>query len=438
MQQQPAAAEAADFADSFGLSPPAAAAAQAPQLFQPQTWRQPSGEPSAEVPVVPVEQMPWQTPTPPPDTASSEQQQPWQPAAPDAATAQAAATEQWGQPAAAEQWGQQAATEQWGQQPAVEQWSQQAAPWEEQGAAAAGSGADGYSAAQPYGTAAADPWGAAAADPWGNSAQAGQPYGAAALAGAYATASAGGFSPHGRPACAFGALVLGGRLLTVAPGGKCACCWHAGAGVLAVQGSRVRPPSMHAPITHKPSHIPHPAVRLPAGQVQLQALQRPPPGVLVPLRGAATVSVASELQQLESFPGPFSGSTKGAQVAKFCEEQADAALGPAAPPGLRTLWGVLGVLARHQGKASTAPYSAAPPAAHGGVGGMLGGHDAASTPEQQLGAVLSEGLPPAHGDEVLLPAAAPSPEAAAQVQQLLLAGRRADALRCAAWGARTA
>lgn len=117
------------------------------------------------------------------------------------------------------------------------------------------------------------------------------------------------------------------------------------------------------------------------------------------------------------------------QVAKFCTEQAEAAAASAdsrSSLGRGTLWSVLRVLALHQGKISSAPYSA--PAAGGKQA------DPGSSPECQLAAALLGSGHPSSGSQahVLLPTAAPSADAAAaaaQVQQLLLAGRRADALR---------
>lgn len=122
------------------------------------------------------------------------------------------------------------------------------------------------------------------------------------------------------------------------------------------------------------------------------------------------------------------------QVAAFCGEQADAAgADPAADyassEGRRTLWCVLRVLAAHQGRASSAPYSLLP-AAGSGSGKPA---DPAAAPEAQLVAALLEGVPPVSEPQLLLPAAAPPPKAAAavaaQVQQLLLEGRRSEALK---------
>lgn len=118
------------------------------------------------------------------------------------------------------------------------------------------------------------------------------------------------------------------------------------------------------------------------------------------------------------------------QVAQFCGEQADAAgADPAADyascEGRRTLWSVLRVLAAHQGRASSAPYSLLPASGQGSGKAA----DPAAMPEAQLAAALMEGVPPAGDPQLLLPAAAPPPTVAAQVQQLLLEGRRTDALK---------
>ena len=199
--------------------------------------------------------------------------------------------------------------------------------------------------------------------------------------------------------------------------------------------------------------------------------------MLQPLPGAApTISLSgSLLRDLEAFPGPLgTGSSKDKvgtrcswqlvcnlhamgmprsvahrctaafntcrrmlccdalllQVAKFCAEQAEAAAASAGSSSSSrdrgTLWSVLRVLALHQGKISSAPYSAA------AAGGKQ--PDPGSSPECQLAAALLGSGHPFSGSEahLLLPTAAPSAHAAAaaaQVQQLLLAGRRADALR---------
>jgi hypothetical protein len=88
---------------------------------------------------------------------------------------------------------------------------------------------------------------------------------------------------------------------------------------------------------------------------------------------------------------------------------------------------VLRVLALQQGKISSAPY---------GLGASGGGKqpDGGSSPECQLAAALLGSVSPFSDGEahLLLPTAAPSADAAAaaaQVQELLLTGRRADALR---------
>ena len=127
-------------------------------------------------------------------------------------------------------------------------------------------------------------------------------------------------------------------------------------------------------------------------------------------------------------------SVPSPQVAKFCGEQADAAgadpsLSYASGEGRRTLWLVLRVLAAHQGRISSAPYTLLPPASQGSGKAA----DPAAAPEAQLAAALLEGVAPSSDAQLLLPQAAPPPEAAAataaQVQQLLLEGRRAEALR---------
>lgn len=123
-------------------------------------------------------------------------------------------------------------------------------------------------------------------------------------------------------------------------------------------------------------------------------------------------------------------------MAKFCADQAEAA-GAEAGEGAdaaRLLWSVLRVLAAHQGRLSSAPYSLLPAPSGGGFGSgkQL---DPTGLPEAQLSAALLEDLPPASGADLLLPTAAPAPAAAAaaaaQVQQLMLEARREEALR---WG----
>ena len=122
------------------------------------------------------------------------------------------------------------------------------------------------------------------------------------------------------------------------------------------------------------------------------------------------------------------------QVAKFCAEQATDAAAEAddisAAGERRTLWSVLRVLALHQGRISSAPYSL--------LGGSSPGSgkqpDPASLPEVQLAAALLEGADGSGHQQVLARAAAPASPAVAEaavseVQQLLLQGRRADALR---------
>ncbi|PRW60649.1 alpha-amylase [Chlorella sorokiniana] len=178
---------------------------------------------------------------------------------------------------------------------------------------------------------------------------------------------------------------------------------------------------------------------VPSGHLELHALQRGPPEVLQPLPGAPTTSLSALLQTLESFPGPLGSGSKADKVASFCGEQADAAgADPTADyascEGRRTLWSVLRVLAAHQGRASSAPYSLLPASSQGSGKPA----DPAAAPEAQLAAALLEGVPPVSELQLRLPAAAPPPETAAavaaQVQQLLLEGRRTEALRVAVDG----
>ncbi|PSC67333.1 hypothetical protein C2E20_8968 [Micractinium conductrix] len=158
--------------------------------------------------------------------------------------------------------------------------------------------------------------------------------------------SAGGYPLHSRPPSPFCKLLFGGRLLMVAP----------------------------------------------SGQLQLHPVARTPAQVLQPLPGAPTCSLAAHLAMLESFPGPLTSSTKQDKVAKFCAEQATDAAAEAddisAAGERRTLWSVLRVLALHQGRISSAPYSL--------LGGSSPGSgkqpDPASLPEVQLAAALLEGL----------------------------------------------
>lgn len=144
-------------------------------------------------------------------------------------------------------------------------------------------------------------------------------------------------------------------------------------------------------------------------------------------------------------PQPFAPPGPQPQVAKFCAEQADAcAEGPGGGGSARDrrmLWAVLRVLAEHQGKASSAPYSLLPspaPAPAGALAVLGSGKqkDPAALPERQLAEALLEGVGPSPGDaQLLLPGAVPpahASAAAAEVQQLLLGGQRAEALRCAA------
>lgn len=125
------------------------------------------------------------------------------------------------------------------------------------------------------------------------------------------------------------------------------------------------------------------------------------------------------------------------QVAKFCAEQAEAAAtGASADNQSRgTLWSVLQVMAQHQGRISSAPYSLAHSPGQGG------GKQAspAALPEAQLSAALlgSDGAGGAEAQQqLLLPAVASATPAAAagaaaEVQSLLLQGRRSEAFR---WG----
>ncbi|KAI3429223.1 hypothetical protein D9Q98_005322, partial [Chlorella vulgaris] len=138
-------------------------------------------------------------------------------------------------------------------------------------------------------------------------------------------------------------------------------------------------------------------------------------------------------------------------VSKFCADQAEAATCapagyvPVLPYGTsqaagaddrRTLWAVLRVLALHQGNPSSAPYSSAAPAA---TAGKQAGSTAALLPEAQLAAALlddtdSGGSGASGSTPLLLPTTAPgldASQAAAQVQQLLLEGRRSEALQVA-------
>lgn len=139
---------------------------------------------------------------------------------------------------------------------------------------------------------------------------------------------------------------------------------------------------------------------------------------------------APAVQTSPRTPRPPPSRALHPQVAKFCGEQADAAgAAPAADADdRRTLWAVLQVLAAHQGRASTAPYPLLPPAS--GSAGSGKAADPAAQPEAQLAAALMEGVAPAAADaQLLLPAVPAAPGAVAEVQRLLLAGQRADALR---------
>lgn len=123
-------------------------------------------------------------------------------------------------------------------------------------------------------------------------------------------------------------------------------------------------------------------------------------------------------------------------MARFCAEQAEAAAAGASPDAQSrsTLWSVLQVMAQHQGRISSAPYSLHDP-------GQGGGKQAspAALPEAQLAAALlgSEGAGGAEAQhQLLLPAVASATPAAAagaaaEVQSLLLQGRRSDAFRWA-------
>lgn len=234
----------------------------------------------------------------------------------------------------------------------------------------------------------------------------GQPAGAATAAavGVYPSAysassvgtASGAYPLHGRPPAAFGKLLFGGRLLLVSP----------------------------------------------SGSLQLHALARAPAVLLQPLPGAPTTSLSAGLRLLESFPGPLSSSTSKDKVAKFCAEQADVEAPPTAAGGncsaaaeaQRTLWLVLRVLAQHQGRISSAPYSFS-----GGSSGAGSSkqQDSSLLPESQLAAALLERRgADGDGGQLLLPAFTPATHAAAEaaaaeVQHLLLQGRRSDALRVA-------
>ena len=216
--------------------------------------------------------------------------------------------------------------------------------------------------------------------------------------------------------------------------------------------------------------------------MQLHSLRRDPAApVLLPLPGVpATTSLGGWLHLLESFPGPLGPNTSkdkvraaaawrrvcvggksacmqgcvdnhfrvvcvsAVQVATFCAERAGLAGGDAAPQPpyhhhhssdsntqQQTLWAVLRVLALHQGRISSAPYTAAAQAANGASSKPF---DPAATPESQLTAALLAGMPEALEQPLLLPGAAPAAdaaEAAAEAQRLLLAGRREEALRYA-------
>lgn len=124
-------------------------------------------------------------------------------------------------------------------------------------------------------------------------------------------------------------------------------------------------------------------------------------------------------------------------MAKFCAQEAEAAAaGSCVDAQSRgTLWSVLRVMAQHQGRISSAPYSLLSSPVQGS--GKQASPEA--TPEAQLSAALLgvDGPFGAGEQQQLLlpggPAPAAAAGAAAEVQGLLLQGRRSEALR---WGLR--
>lgn len=234
-------------------------------------------------------------------------------------------------------------------------------------------------------------------------------------------------------------------------------------------------------------------LRSPAGCLHLHSVAKAPPHLLQLLHGAPTTSLAAHLRLLGSFPGPLVPSSSKEkvgllpnsahaasrplpclqlpavigfgpplsfhselgllqphllgncppQVAQFCAEQAEAEAG--GPPGFvpvhaygaspdaaaaerGTLWSVLRVLALQQGKLRAAPGNTAGATSASAAGNVA---DAGDTPEAQLAAALLEGAESSSG-AMLLQGAAPGPtaeDAAARAQELLLEGRRAEALK---------
>ena len=478
-QAAPQAGASSDWADRFGLAPegaalPAQSAAQQP--WQPQPMQLPHQQ--AEASHSPEQAAPFA----PPAAASWQPQQPqWQPSrtpSPDAPGTQPKLWQPSPSPAqvpvAQQSWQSSPSpdTAQWGQQPVQpaqpwqpsltpevqQQWGQAATP-EVPEATAQPSFMQPGAAPAPYGQAGGAAYPGALAQP------------AAATYGG--TGGAGAYTPHGRPGAAFAKLLFGGRVLVANPSGM-----HCPAAAPAPSACCLLPASVAAS-TRPRSSLPCPPLPH-AGHIQLLAMQCCPAEVLQPLPGAPTASLSATLRVLEAFPGPLSSNTKAGQVcaravwqrgiwpatvsaraaiaawalamaqawlpglhptrtrpqvAKFCEEQVEAAATDptaeySAAEGQRTLWAVLRVLAQHQGRTSSAPYSMLP--APGGGAGSAKQPDAAALPEAQLAAALLDGLRPAADAQLLLPSAAPVPQAAAaaaaEVQQLLLEGRRTDAL----------
>ena len=174
--------------------------------------------------------------------------------------------------------------------------------------------------------------------------------------------------------------------------------------------------------------------------MRLHSLQALPPEVLAPA-SSATASLGARIAALRAFPGPLGASTSRDKVARWAEEQAQASTAadragivcsPAEPSGLHSLYLLLRAAALHQGKLSSAPYTpgsaspvrakvSGPPPEADVVSALLGEAAAATQSAALLQAVPDEG---------------PHTAAATvtEVQQLLLEGRREEAIRWAAVG----
>ena len=194
------------------------------------------------------------------------------------------------------------------------------------------------------------------------------------------------------PACGFAKLTFGGRLVRVSPSGTIT--------------------------THLFSALPH--------------------DVLHPVGAGPTVSITSRNEMLNAFPGPLGTNLNKEKASAFFEARKEGCVreepgGDAA--ALHTLWSVLEAQALHPPTPGTAVNGGHASHTHPNGAASSNGVDAA------LAAALRQhpgtGAASASTASMLAPSAPPSPAALQSIQDLILSGRKTEALKsavqCHAW-----